>query len=163
MWTTPENNQQTEREATEQGRRYIRPMPAIPAPADRYVLIYDGQCRICSRTARRLEAWDRLARLEILPSQDPTVSRRFPAIPARAFSESIQLVGPDGSRWQGAAALERVIDLMPRGRWITWMFDLPWARPVAERLYRWFARNRHRLGCGEHCGLDRQGHGSRRW
>jgi len=24
-------------------------------------------------------------------------------------------------------------------------------RPLAERFYRWFARNRYRLGCGEHC------------
>jgi predicted DCC family thiol-disulfide oxidoreductase YuxK len=138
-------------------------MPATPASFDRDVLIYDGQCRICSGTARRIKAWDRLARLEILPSQDPTVSERFPTIPARAFSESIQVIAPDGSRWQGAAAVERVIDLLPGGRWLTWVFDLPGTRPAAERWYRWFARNRHRLGCGDRLGRDRQGYGSRRW
>lgn len=79
---------------------------------------------------------------------------RFPTIPAGAFSESIQLIGPDGTRWQGAAAMERVIDLMPRGRWLTWLFGLPLARPLAERFYRWFARNRHRLGCGDHCTFN---------
>jgi predicted DCC family thiol-disulfide oxidoreductase YuxK len=26
-------------------------------------------------------------------------------------------------------------------------------RPLAEKFYRWFARNRYRLGCGEHCQL----------
>ena len=25
------------------------------------------------------------------------------------------------------------------------------ARPLAERFYRWFARNRYKFGCGEHC------------
>ena len=24
-------------------------------------------------------------------------------------------------------------------------------RTVADRFYKWFARNRYRLGCGEHC------------
>ena len=27
----------------------------------------------------------------------------------------------------------------------------PGVRTIAERFYVWFARNRYRLGCGEHC------------
>lgn len=130
-------------------------MPQNGTPdATRHVLVYDGGCRVCSQIAGRLAAWDRGRRLELLSSQDPAVRVRFPTIPAGAFSESIQLIGPDGTRWQGAAAMERVIDLMPRGRWLTWLFDLPLARPLAERFYRWFARNRHRLGCGDHCTFN---------
>ena len=33
----------------------------------------------------------------------------------------------------------------------SWIFSIPFVRPLAERFYRWFARNRYRLGCGEHC------------
>jgi predicted DCC family thiol-disulfide oxidoreductase YuxK len=40
---------------------------------------------------------------------------------------------------------------MPKGKLVSWVFKLPYARPLAERFYRWFARNRYRLGCGEHC------------
>ena len=47
--------------------------------------------------------------------------------------------------------LEQVIDLMPKGRLVTWIFSIPFVRPLAERFYRWFARNRYRLGCGAHC------------
>jgi predicted DCC family thiol-disulfide oxidoreductase YuxK len=65
--------------------------------------------------------------------------------------DSVQLIGPGGQTWQGAAAVERILDVMPRGRWLTWVFSIPYVRVFAEWFYRWFARNRYRLGCGEHC------------
>lgn len=132
-----------------------RPDPA-PTPQFRHVLVYDGECGVCDRIARRLRAWDRHGRLEIVASEQSEVPGRFPWIPTAAFGDSIQLIAPDGTTWQGAAAMERVIDLMPKGRLLTWVFSLPLARPVAERIYRWFARNRHRLGCGDHCGARRR-------
>ena len=49
------------------------------------------------------------------------------------------------------AAIEQIIDQLPKGKLITWVFSIPFVRPLAERFYRWFARNRYRLGCGEHC------------
>lgn len=123
--------------------------------ADRpYTVVYDGTCGICARSMELLREWDRGGLLEIVPSQDPGVRRRFPEIPERAFQESWQVVGPDGERWEGAAALEEVLRVLPRGRWFSWVFRIPLVRPLAERLYRAFARNRHRLGCGEHCDVD---------
>ena len=125
-----------------------------PAPTGlgrAWVLVYDGNCNVCGKLVRVLQKWDRDGMLEIAPSQAPGVQARFPWIPARAYTESVQLVGPNGHTWQGAAAVERVIDLMPKGRLVTWVFSIPFVRPLAERFYRWFARNRYRLGCGEHC------------
>ena len=117
-----------------------------------YVLVYDGNCNVCGKLVRVLQKWDRDSqRLEIVPSQAPGVHARFPWIPARAYTESVQLVGPHGHTWQGAAAVEQIIDLMPKGRLVGWVFSIPFVRPLAERFYRWFARNRYRLGCGEHC------------
>lgn len=115
-----------------------------------WVVVFDGHCRVCSRVAGVLRAWDR-GQLEVLPSQAPGVQARFPWIPARAYQESLQLVGPGGQTWQGAAAIEKLLDVLPRGRWISWIFSIPFARALADRFYRWFARNRYRLGCGEHC------------
>jgi predicted DCC family thiol-disulfide oxidoreductase YuxK len=31
------------------------------------------------------------------------------------------------------------------------VFSLPGVRAAGDSFYRWFARNRYRLGCGEHC------------
>jgi len=119
-----------------------------------YTVIYDGTCRICSRSMGRLRRWDRGDRLEIVPSQAPGVRERFPEIPEEAFERSWQLIGPEGRRWEGAAALEELLRLLPRGRWFSWVFRIPLVRSVAERLYRTFARNRHRFGCGEHCPIS---------
>ena len=117
----------------------------------RYTLIYDGQCRMCTGIVDVVRRWDSGGEIEITPSQTPGVAARFPWITARAFAESIQLVSPDQKTWQGAAAVEQLLTILPRGRWIAWIFRIPLVRPLAERIYRWIARNRYRLGCGVHC------------
>jgi predicted DCC family thiol-disulfide oxidoreductase YuxK len=108
-------------------------------------------CRICNRLANVLRAWDTQRAIEVVPSQASGVMARFPWIPSRAFGEAIQLVGPGGATWQGAAAVEQLLDVLPRGRWLGWIFHIPFVRVIADRVYRWFARHRYRLGCGEHC------------
>ena len=126
--------------------------PAHPVFTGRpYAVVYDGDCTVCTRLARVLARWDTRATFDVVPSQAPGVAARFPWIPLRAYRESLQLVGEGGRTWQGAAAIERILDLLPRGRWIAGIFSLPFARPAAERFYRWFARNRFQLGCGAHC------------
>jgi predicted DCC family thiol-disulfide oxidoreductase YuxK len=118
-----------------------------------YTLVYDGTCRMCTRLVDALRRWDRGHRIEVVPSQHAGVMARFPWIPARAFTEAIQLVGPppDSATWQGAMAVEQLLTLLPRGRWIAWIFQIPFVRGIADRIYRWVARNRYQLGCGEHC------------
>ena len=125
--------------------------PSLGEPGRRYTIVYDGACKVCQSLVRRLAKWDREGVFEVLPSQQGGVHARFPWIPARAYAESVQLIRRDGRTWQGAAALEQIIDQLPKGKLITWVFSIPFVRPLAERFYRWFARNRYRLGCGEHC------------
>lgn len=117
----------------------------------KYTLVYDGECRICNRFVARLRRWDTGREIEVVPSQAPGVMARFPWIPQRAFAEALQLVRDDRVTWQGAAAIEELLGVLPRGRWIAWVFTIPFARVLAERVYRWVARNRSRLGCGAHC------------
>ena len=121
-----------------------------------YTVVYDGACKVCGRLSRVLEKWDRRAELEIIPSQTAGVYARFPWIPARAYRESLQLIGPGGRTWQGAAAIEQLLNILPRGRLISWVFKIPFMRGIADKFYRWFARNRYKLGCGDHCQLRPQ-------
>lgn len=116
-----------------------------------YTVIYDGDCKVCGRLVAVLRSWDRKQLLAIAPSQTPGLQARFPWIPAEAYRQSMHVIGPDGQTWQGAAAIERLLDVLPKGKLVSWVFSIPFARPVAERFYRWFARNRYKLGCGEHC------------
>jgi len=116
-----------------------------------YTCVYDGMCKVCTRLAATLRKWDRHHQIEVVSSQTPGVTARFPWIPARAYAEALQLIGPGGRTWQGAAAIEQLLNILPKGKLIAWLFSIPFVRLFADRFYRWFARNRYRLGCGEHC------------
>jgi predicted DCC family thiol-disulfide oxidoreductase YuxK len=117
-----------------------------------YTIVYDGFCNVCKRLIDVLDKWDRAGVLEFVPSQQPDLAARFPWIPTGAYAESLQLIrSADGKTWNGAAALEQVLDILPKGKFLGWVFSIPFARPLAEKFYRWFARNRYRLGCAAHC------------
>ena len=116
-----------------------------------WVVVYDGHCRVCTRAVALLRRWDRDERLQIVPSQAPGLHEAFPFIAAREYLESLQLINQQNQRWQGAAAIEQLLHILPKGILIRWLFAIPFARPIADRFYRWFARNRYKLGCGEHC------------
>jgi predicted DCC family thiol-disulfide oxidoreductase YuxK len=116
-----------------------------------YTLVFDGECRVCNRLANVLRTWDRRGIVQVVASQSPGLTARFPWIPSQAYTQAIQLVGPGGKTWQGAAAIEQLLGILPRARVISWVFKIPYVRVLADWLYRWFARNRYRLGCGEHC------------
>lgn len=118
-----------------------------------YTCVYDGACKVCTRLTKVLAAWDREHEIEIVPSQASGVMARFPWIPARAYAEALQLIGPGGETWSGATAIEKLLDILPKGKLIGWIFHIPFVRAIADRFYKWFARNRYRLGCGEHCQL----------
>lgn len=121
-----------------------------------YTVVYDGQCKVCGRLVKLLGAWDTGRQIETIPSQNSTVRARFPWIPAEAYAESVQLIGPGGKTWQGAAAIEQLLDVLPKGNLLGWAFDIPGVRTFADRFYKWFARNRYQFGCGEHCQLRPQ-------
>lgn len=120
-----------------------------------YTLVYDGDCRICTRSVDLVSSWDRRGAVEIVPFQRGGVRERFPWIPEESFRQAMQLVGPENETWSGAAAAERLVRLLPGGRPLGCLFALPFARPLADRVYRFVARNRYRLGCGTHCARPR--------
>lgn len=128
--------------------------PTSGWPGRPHTIVYDGYCNVCKRLVGVLTKWDRRNELEILPSQTPGLHARFPWIPVRAYLESVQVIeNRTGRTWQGAAALERILDILPKGKLLSWIFSIPFVRPLAEKFYRWFAMNRYKLGCGEHCQL----------
>ena len=116
-----------------------------------YTIVWDGTCKTCQRLVRMLGAWDTERMIETVPSQNTSVFARFPWIPAEAYGEAVQLIGPGGQTWQGAAAIEQLLRILPRGWLLGWVFGIPLMGDAIDRFYRWFARNRYRFGCGEHC------------
>ena len=104
--------------------------------ADRYTVIYDGHCTVCTRIAGVLERWG---------------GDMLDVVPTLAPSDSLQVIAADGRVWERGPAVEQLLNVLPRGRLISWIFYVPFVRGLTDRLYRWIARNRYRLGCGKHC------------
>jgi predicted DCC family thiol-disulfide oxidoreductase YuxK len=121
-------------------------------PASRHTLVYDGDCRLCRRSVALVHAWDRDGLVECVPFQDDSVPARFPVLTREACERAMQLVAPDGGVVEGAAAIERLLTLLPRGGALAWMLRLPLIGALADRAYRRVAKDRLRFGCGEHCG-----------
>ncbi len=122
----------------------------------RYTVVYDGQCKVCNRLVTLLHKWDKRKEIETIPSQNSTVPARFPWIPLAAYREAMQLIGPGGRTWQGAAAIDQLLTILPGGWLIGWVFRVPVLGKLLDKFYRWFARNRFKFGCGEHCQLRQE-------
>ncbi len=125
-----------------------------PRATKPWTLVYDGDCAVCTRIVRVIDRWDRRGEIETVPFQNADVTARFPWIPPEEYTEAMQLVGPGGRTWAGAEAVEQLLAILPRGRLIAWIFRVPFVGRLADRCYRWFARNRYRFGCGEHCAIQ---------
>ena len=113
--------------------------------AERWTLIYDGDCEFCRRQVDRVRRRDRRGRIEPLPFQTVDLTRY--GIELAAAEEAMHLVGPSGTVWRGAEAARETLRLLPVGRPLVWLFSVPGAMFAAELVYRWVARRRHRFGC----------------
>lgn len=130
------------------GRPTSQPSTGLGRP---YTVVYDGDCKVCGRLVKLLHKWDRRQEIETVPSQAPGVTARFPWIPPMAYVKAVQLIGPGGKTWAGAAAIEELLDILPKGKLLGWVFHIPGVRVLADKFYKWFAKNRYKFGCGEHC------------
>lgn len=118
-----------------------------------YTVIFDGNCRTCLQLSEVLRRWDTSRRLQVLPSSDARVFELFPWIPLEAYERALQLVGPGGETWEGAAAIEKILDILPGGTPLARLLSIPVLGRLFDRGYRWFARNRRSFGCGDHCTI----------
>ena len=119
----------------------MTPPPASPRPA-KPTLIYDGACGLCRSAAARVAAWDREHRVALVPFQDEGVVAAFD-IEAQALAAAMHLVLPDGRVFAGADAVPELLRLLPGKGWLAPWFDLPGARILARRVYRYVAERRH--------------------
>ena len=77
----------------------------LPTPAERPdsdVVIYDGQCRICTAQVRKLPWWDCQQKLSYLSLHDPEVARRWPDLSHDRMMQEMVIVDTSGRRHWGA-------------------------------------------------------------
>jgi predicted DCC family thiol-disulfide oxidoreductase YuxK len=126
---------------------------------DRTWVLYDGDCRFCSRLAqyaRRLLGSDSFA-FESLNT--PWVAQRLQREDGVPPSEMI-LLTPNGRYLGGPDAVRYLLAYIPGGRPLHWMSSLPVLRPLLDAGYRTFARNRYCLNGA--CALPTDDRGTRR-
>lgn len=114
-------------------------------------LIFDGNCRICTRIVQWIATHDLTTAIRSLPNQNPAVLARYGLTP-EAVEREVWLLGDDGTRWRGAAAANRVLDALG-GFWaaLARLYRLRAVRWVEDRLYHWVSVRRYWLSA--HAGF----------
>lgn len=123
-------------------------MPGSGENQKSYLLIYDGNCRMCMVAKESLEQKNVGAPVQdirMIPYQSPEAqnalgSKYRPGYPDVAF-----LVQPDGTIAEGLDAFLPLLPGLKGGRVLKAIFQLPLAKPLGYLLYRIIARYRYQL------------------
>lgn len=123
----------------------------------RHQVIYDDGCAFCTRQMRRLRRLDWLKRFQWVPQSNPEA--RWPGLTPEVLAQAIHCVTADGRVFRGARCLRFVGLRLPVLAPLVVLLWVPGVLDLAERVYAWISRNRHRLGgtagpaptCGPAC------------
>lgn len=110
----------------------------------RVIVIFDGECGVCTRTIRFLRAHDTRGVLEFRPCQtipDAGWNEITPADCARA----VWAVADNGRIAYGSDAAFLILAAIWSNWWPWRLGTLPGVRQVAQAVYSVIARNRRRL------------------
>jgi predicted DCC family thiol-disulfide oxidoreductase YuxK len=125
----------------------------LPTPADRPeadVVIYDGNCGICTAQVHKFPWWDCQEKLSYLSLHDPEVARRWPDLSHDRLMQEMVIIDRQGKRHWGAGAIRCLSRRLRRLWWAAPFLHIPGSMLIWRPLYRWVARNRYRLS-GKAC------------
>lgn len=109
------------------------------------VMLFDGSCGICTRTAHWVRAHDSSRRIQVLPSQTPGLMERY-GLTREQVDRSAWLMEVDGDRLDDAAALNQIFRIIgDRWAWLAVPYAVPPVRWAEEHVYRWIADHRTML------------------
>ena len=101
------------------------------------VLLYDGDCAFCERSARLLAAWDLGHRLELKANHRPDLYAKA--------ALRLTLLESAGAKHEGFFAARRLTTLLPALWWAAPVAYFPGARLILKPLYEALTRLRYRL------------------
>lgn len=126
----------------------------LPKPADRPgadVVIYDGQCRICTAQVKKLPWWDCQQRLSYLSLHDAEVHERWPDLSHDALMREMYVIDSHGNRHAGAYAIRYLTRRLRRLWWAAPALHFPLSMPLWKAMYRWVANRRYKYGKLDDC------------
>lgn len=113
---------------------------------ERPLLIFDGDCAFCTRSVRfverRIRRHPRIVAWQSLDLDEWGLTRT-------ECERAVQWIGVDGTRASAHLAVARTLVFGGKG-WalLGRLLSLPGVRNLAGHVYRWVARNRHRMPGG---------------
>lgn len=114
-----------------------------------FTIFFDGDCPFCVREANLLRRRDRRGELRLVdiaaPAFDPATAVPGRPLTHAEFSAAIHGLHPDGRLETGVGVFREAYRRIGLG-WLLAPTAWPLVRPLADAGYRWFARNRVRLG-----------------
>lgn len=112
-----------------------------------YIVIYDGNCNLCTNLVQVLERLDQGDRFQYAPMQDQETLDRF-SITAEDCERGmivINLERPE-QRWQGSDAAEKIGKLLPGGAaFVNTYQALPGLKWAGDRIYEQIRDHRYML------------------
>ena len=138
------------RDADRARRRHAHPSKRLSLHAGPTVLtvLYDADCRACTRIAARMAGADHAGSLRLMPLQLAPAAAD-PAIRAlaaeRDLRRSLHVIDADGQWVSGGEAMLCAWQRIPVLRPVARLARLPLLSAVVEPGYRWVARNRRHL------------------
>ena len=114
--------------------------------AARFEIAIDGTCGFCKRSAGWLKKLDWLGSVKITP----VFEENMPEMRVTRLRDGRMLGGFDGFRMMAWS-----VPLFAPGWPLLWV---PGVAPIGRRVYRWIARNRHKMpGATDACEVDLTG------
>lgn len=108
-------------------------------------IYFDGACPICTRSVRRLLAFDKEGAFIATSTADPDFDPHQEGLVIEALGKAMQVRDLEGHIHQGLDGILVAWKAVPRLRWLAFMVGLPGIYQAGWVFYRWFARNRYRF------------------
>ncbi len=115
------------------------------AQASTFVVLYDGKCRFCTQSAKRLARSFGPEKVRTENFQEAGVLTTYPTITFDAAMARLHVVAPNGQVFAGAGAVARLVRTIPIVGILGYLYFLPGLRHFLEWMYGFIARNRYRL------------------
>jgi predicted DCC family thiol-disulfide oxidoreductase YuxK len=129
----------------------------LPRPEDRPgsdVVIYDGDCKICTGQVKKLVWWDCQKHLSYLSLHDPVVAERYPDLTHEELMKAMVIVDRRGRRHRGAEAFAYLTLRLRRLWWLAPLLKFPGTMQVWQFFYRKIAERRYQIGGKTDCESD---------
>lgn len=121
-------------------------LPRLPSPLElpnAEVVIYDGQCKFCTKQVANLYRWDGQGRLAFVSLDDPLVATRYRDLSREKLMQQMYVITRDQRRLGGAEAFRYLTTRLPRLWILAPIMHIPFSLPLWQFLYKQVAKHRY--------------------